>query len=253
MKAFTFTVDDNIRFLKELSHELAESIFCHPYMALYKKLHEKYGVKIQLNLFYRCDGFTLSDMTDRYKDEWEENSDWLKLSFHSDFENVTPYKDSGYSEVFDHCQAVHREILRFAGEKSLGKTTTIHYCSTTRDGILALRDCGIKGLLGLYDDGRISYSLTPEDCLEIGLGKCLERDGIHHLPIDIVLNSFGIPVILEKLEKLLSRDTIELMIHEQFFYPDYRFYQPHFEEKLDKTFAFFKENNYESKFMEEII
>ena len=48
MKTYCFTVDDNIRFLKELTEQKPESIFCHPYPALYRKLHEKYGLKVWL-------------------------------------------------------------------------------------------------------------------------------------------------------------------------------------------------------------
>ena len=78
MRNFIFTVDDNIRFLKEINEREYESIFEHPYLAMYRRLHEKYGLKVQLNLFYEMEGFDLSRMTTRYKDEWKENADWLK-------------------------------------------------------------------------------------------------------------------------------------------------------------------------------
>ena len=54
MKTFCFTVDDN--FLKELTEGNYNSIFDHPYLALYRRLHERYGLKVQLNLFYRTEG-----------------------------------------------------------------------------------------------------------------------------------------------------------------------------------------------------
>ena len=107
MKKFCFTVDDNIRFLKELSSGEYSSMFDHPYLALYKKLHEKYALCIQLNLFYECDGFDLSLMSERYRAEWEKNADWLKLSFHSRLGNVRPYENSDYDEVFADCSAVN--------------------------------------------------------------------------------------------------------------------------------------------------
>ena len=99
MKAFCFTIDDNIRFLKEITEENMNSIFDHPYSALLRRLHERFGIKIQLNLFYRMAGFDLSQVSDRHKSEWQENADWLKLSFHSRLENVCPYAASGYGEV----------------------------------------------------------------------------------------------------------------------------------------------------------
>ena len=51
MRSFSFTVDDNIIFLKDITEMGCESIFDHPYLAMYKRLHEKYDLKIQLNLF----------------------------------------------------------------------------------------------------------------------------------------------------------------------------------------------------------
>ena len=135
---YCFTVDDNIRFLKELTQQQPEDMFSHPYLAMYRRLHEAHGVKVQLNLFYEMPGFTLSQMTDRYREQWQANAHWLKLSFHSRLENVRPYESSGYDEVFSDCAAVHREILRFAGPDSLGKTTTIHYCRNTVDNMYCI-------------------------------------------------------------------------------------------------------------------
>ena len=87
-----------------------------------------FEVKIQLNLFYRDEQFNLSSFLEKYRDEWACNADWLKLSFHSKEENICPYENSGYEQVYNECKEVEEEILRFAGEQSLAKTTTIHWC-----------------------------------------------------------------------------------------------------------------------------
>ena len=152
IKKFCFTVDDNIRFLKEITENQYQSIFDHPYLAMYRRLHKEFDLKIQLNLFFRMENFDLSQMSDAYYEEWKENSDWLKLSFHSDFENVRPYEHSGYDVVYGDCKRVHEQIIRFASPKALANTTTIHYCLLTEDGLTAMRDNGVVGLLGLFGD-----------------------------------------------------------------------------------------------------
>jgi hypothetical protein len=43
------------------------------------------------------------------------------------------------------------------------------------------------------------------------------------------------------------------MIHEQYFYPDYKRYQPDFEEKLRAAFLLFQAQNRQSRFFEELI
>ena len=256
MKKFCFTVDDNIRFLQELTVGEYESLFSHPYTALLKRLHDKYGVKIQLNLFYENDAFTLAQTTDKFRREWQANAKWLKLSFHSRLENERPYEFSDYEEVYRDCRAVHDEILRFAGEESLAKTTTIHYCRTTRDGTRALRDCGVQGLLGLYGDARdlrTSYCCDEQQASAARAGNIVYGDGLAYAGIDVILNQFEPQENLEKLERIKDRKCVKIMIHEQYFYPDYPRYQPHFAEKLEQAFSFLQANGFVSCFFEELI
>lgn len=256
MRTFCFTVDDNIRFFKEITENRLESIFQHPYLLMYKRLHEKYSVKVQLNLFYKMEDFDLSRMPDAYMWEFVENSDWLKLSFHSDFENVRPYEASGYSEVYTDCKKVHDQILRFASRPALAKTTTVHYCRATQEGLRALSDNGVVGLLGLFGDEkspRTSYELCDTDAALIRRGELVCRNGISFASIDIVLNRFSPESILNQLKALNGREGIRVMIHEQYFYQDYKSYQPNFEEKLETAFSFFKECGYKSAFFEDLL
>ena len=256
MKTFCFTIDDNIRFLKEITERQYTSIFEHPYAAMLKRLHEAFDLKIQLNLFYRTDMFTLSDMTAAYYSEWEKNADWLKLSFHSDYENVRPYESSSYDEVDRDCRAVHREIVRFASNAALAKTTTVHYCLTTADGLQALKDNGVRGLLGLFGteaQPQVSYSVSEEEAGKIRSGGIVTKEDMSFAPIDIVLNSYKTEENLQRLDGLMHREQIWVMIHEQYFYADYPAYQPEFEEKLHAVFTRLTEQGYVSAFFEELI
>lgn len=72
MKSFCFTVDDNIRFFKELMESGCKSLFDHPYLAMYRRLHQRFDLKVQLNLFYRWEDFDLTAMTDAYQPDFEE-------------------------------------------------------------------------------------------------------------------------------------------------------------------------------------
>lgn len=254
MKKFCFTVDDNIRFFKEIYETNPESIFDHPYLAMYKRLHKKYNLKVQLNLFFEMEGFDLSQMSDKYKAEWQENSDWLKMSFHSKWENVRPYENSGYDEVYTDCLNVHNEVKRFAGESSLAKTTTVHYCCATEEGVLALKDNGFCGLLGLYgtdEKPRCSYQNTPSDAKLMRRGTTVIDGNVAYAGIDIVMNLYEKEEILSKLEYIIDRETVKVMIHEQYFYADYVKYQSDFEEKIGAAFEYLGNNGYKSSFFEE--
>lgn len=223
---------------------------------MYKRLHDAFGLKVQLNLFYRMEGFDLSKMPDVYYREFAENAHWLKLSFHSDFENVKPYEFSGYDEVYTDCKKVNEQITRFASQFTLAKTTTIHYCLATGEGLNALRDNQVTGLLGLFGDSqnpRVSYGIDGADADALRNGGIVKRDGITFAAIDIVLNCFTKEEILRQLDDLKQRESIKVMIHEQYFYPDYKRYQPEFEEKLTATFTFLRDQGYRSCFFEDLI
>lgn len=256
MAAFCFTVDDNIRFLKEITENRLESVFEHPYLAMYQRLHEAFNLKVQLNLFYRMGGFDLSMVPDTYSREFAENAHWLKLSFHADLENARPYEFSGYDEVYRDCQKVHEQIKRFASPASLAKTTTVHYCLTTEDGLQALKDHQMLGLLGLFGNSEnpiTSYGVGDGEAVRIRNGEIVPYKGIAVAAIDVVLNSFNKSSILKQLEALKDREYIKVMIHEQYFYPDYKAYQPEFEDKLRGAFAFMKAHGFESAFLEDLL
>ena len=256
IKNFCFTVDDNIRFLKEITEVGYQSIFDHPYLSMYRRLHERFGLKVQLNLFYREGNFDLSQMTDRYYEEWKENSDWLKLSFHSDIENIKPYETASYDEVYEDCKRTHEQIKRFASSEALANTTTIHYCMLTKYGLKAIEDNLVSGLLGLFGTDKkpqTSYEIDEAEAKRIRDGEILKIGNISFASIDIVLNMFSIDEIIELLGQMKHRSGIRVMIHEQYFYSDYKRYQPEFEKKLHAIFEYLCENDYQSIFFENLI
>ena len=71
--------------------------------------------------------------------------------------------------------------------------------------------------------------------------------------IDVILNLFTKEKILAELAILKDRHEVKVMIHEQYFYPDYFNYQPDFAEKLEATFAYLCENGFESTFYQNVI
>ncbi len=83
MKYYRFSLDDNIWVFRDLAYGRYHSIFDHPYLSFLREIHEEFHTKIQLNVYYETDEFCLAQMPDRYKEEWEENARWLRLSFHA--------------------------------------------------------------------------------------------------------------------------------------------------------------------------
>lgn len=256
MKSYCFTIDDNIRFLREIAENHYDSIFEHPYLALLKSLHIRFGVKIQLNVFYQDQGFDLSFFPDIYREEWEENESWLKMSFHSWSDTKNEYENIGYQKVYTDCKKAQDQIIRFAGPRSLAKTTTIHWCVLTSAGINAMTDLGVQGLLGLFgteEKPRLSYDCNLEDSHNARAGTIIRKGDMSYASIDCVMNLFTTEEVLARLEEIKDREQVRIMIHEQFFYSDYEYYQSDFGVKLAKAIESLQQKGFISQFFEEMI
>jgi hypothetical protein len=272
-KKYALSVDDNIWWLAELTRCPRNSLFDHPYLAVYKRAHELYGAKVRLNLFYQVEGkavekygaFDLSQMTDRYKAEFEANSDWLHLAFHSLQESPGhPYKTASAEQVLADWRKVKQEILRFAGEKSLEMATTIHFGSCTEEGISALRADGIKMLMGFMSLDRqgvpsVSYNLSVERVLQTqryGFWKD-KRSGMTYGKIDVVMNSHSpeniVRILDREKEQHPLRGFCEIMIHEQYFYEDYFNYEPDYEQRILAGCRWCHEHGYEGAFAQDVL
>ncbi len=274
-KGFRLSSDDNILCLKDIAEHADEyrSVFENPYLAVYREAHEKYGAKVHLNLFFETadlDGFTprpdyfnLTMMPDKFKSEWEENSDWLRLSFHARKENpMSPYKNASAEEITADCLAVDREIARFAGEKTLARETTIHFGAVTKEGVAALRALGYRRLAGYFElyngDPLVSYFYPTEFIPHVG-ARDFWRDtelDVTYARIDRVINYSPEPEVNVAELKKIAEDAhrggfLEFMIHEQYFYKNYCNYIPKFREIVLECCRFAYENGYIGRFLSE--
>lgn len=151
MKKAYFYIDDTIWVLRELARTCPASIFDAPLFAALKEGHGRYGLKVQMNLFYRTDSFygydnfSLADLTDSYKKEFEEASDWLKFAFHAleEFPDY-PHINATYDDTKWLFKAIEKEVIRFAGEKSFTYAVCPHWLPVSKEGVKALYDCGVK-------------------------------------------------------------------------------------------------------------
>ncbi len=150
-KTTYFFIDDVIWVLRDITREKPASLFDNGFMKMLKKAHDENGMTAQLNLFYKTDffyggdEFCLTEVTDAYKKEFEEASDWLRLAFHARQEYPDyPYVNANYEDVKKDYENVIREIKRFAGEKSISHSVVPHWLPISKEGCKALYDCGVK-------------------------------------------------------------------------------------------------------------
>jgi len=162
-----FYIDDVIWVFRDLTRKRPTSLFDHPFLNALKTAYDKYGVKTQLNVFYKTsyfygnDDFCLSEMTDAYKSEWEEASSWLKLAFHAKEEFPDyPHVNAKYEDVKAIYENITNEIRRFAGEKSIAYGITPHWLPVSYEGVKALYDCGVRLMNATFGDSH-EYNGDP--------------------------------------------------------------------------------------------
>ena len=125
-------IDDHSFFFTDLAKERPQKAFDHFYLKGLKNIHNKYGLKVTLNLFYHNDhfDFELKDMPDIWKSEFIDNSDWMKFSFHSYSEFPDrPYLETTREEFARDWDLVQSNIYRFAGEECYIPPVVIHWAN----------------------------------------------------------------------------------------------------------------------------
>ena len=270
-KKYRFSLDDNIWCFQNIAKNanIYKSIFEDPYLKLLKTMNDRYGTKFHLNIYYECPefgGFNLTEMPDKFKPEWRDNSDWLRLSFHANANLPDrPYIRASYSQAkFEH-DRIMNEILRFAGEEAFaGPVTTIHWGDATLETVRALRSsdvCAFVGSFRYHDPNNISirYYLNAEQCALLNIygfyydkqedvyfiryGASIQRNAITDIAPEFKL--------FEKQHPLYTFK--ELCVHEQYFYPHYVNYMPDYYERFDTAIRWCVDNGYEPAFISDIL
>lgn len=262
---YRLSIDDNIWFLRDIQDHIDtyQSLFDNPYLSFLKEVNDTYGTKIHLNLFYKTDGifqtdgFNLSKFTDKFRSEWKANSNWLTLSFHAlgEFPDK-PYVSATYEEAKKDCDLVIGEILRFAGPEVMTDVTTIHWGEATREASRVLRDAGYKAQLGYFnvddDQYSASYYLSEDERRHIKkrfVWKDTSEDVIF-IKTSIVIDAKKIDEIVPHLESYDTKPPyLDLLVHEQYFYPFYFNYQPDYREKILTAVKWAVANGYEPAFL----
>ena len=260
---YRFSIDDNSFFLRDIAQKNYKSIFDCFYLKGLRELHSKYGSRFVLNIYYTTeDGFELPQFPDRYKREWRDNCDWLKLAFHAYAnEPARPYQYASASQLIADLKKVAEQIVRFAGEQSYSPPTVIHWGMVQPQALKPLFENGVRVLSGyfrrlggdwdvnyLLDDARSEYLSRHDALMDFDSGIVFSR-------VDIVCNSTEVERIVPTLEPLTKdpnqAEIMDIFTHEQYFWPFYSNYLPDHFQRLDTAIRFVTERGYKPVFFHE--
>ena len=262
-KRFRFSMDDNICFLKDLGLNPGKyaSLFDHWYLGFLRDMHREFDTRVHINIYFQADGFNLTMMPDKWKDEWRKNASWLHLSFHALADKPDrPYSNATYAQIAHDYDLVYNEIHRFAGHEVIGNTTTLHWAECPKDAAIALRNRGIENLVALFDrqgyEGECTtgYYLSAAEC-----AYCDTRAAWYDRETDLifvrcasVVNTLEVDAIPRTLDARTATpqtaELLELLIHEQYFRKELSYYQPTVLEKVRTALRWAVDHGYKPVF-----
>ncbi len=260
---YRFSIDDNSFFLRDVFQKRYRSLFDCSYLAMLRDLHQKYGVKFTVNIYYTtADGFDISQFPDRYKGEWRDCSDWLKLAFHAHADKPDrPYEDAAPEQLLADLDQVAEQIHRFAGAHSYAPPTVIHWGMTRPEALKPLYKRGIRVLSGYFKKmgGRYDVNYRFNDTVSEYLSQHDAwkdfQSGIVFSRVDIVCNSTPMDQIAATLEPLAKdpnqAEIMDLFTHEQYFWPFYSNYIPDHPKRLDTAIRWVTDHGYKPVFFHE--
>ena len=262
-KRYAVRIDDNCFFLTDLANEKPKRLFDHFYLKELKRLHETYGSKFILKCFYRNDHdpakFTMDRLSDAYRSQFEESSDWLHLAFHawSEFPD-RPYQHCTEERLAHDYDVTMRELVRIAGEKSCTPPTNVHWAMLPPDLFHVMKERGLKILTSsgfmnnrIYVDGKVEDLQTgscdngffyEQDVARYMLEKRCFYDPDHDLFLSRSFFCFNIDTPAEIEAKIRKEDAaaaasgcevMESVGHEQYAFPRYENHLPDYFERLE--------------------
>ena len=176
--------------------------------------------------------FELPQFPDRYKGQWRDNADWLKLAFHAWAEFPDrPYQYASPEKLAKDLDGVAEQIVRFAGQEAYSAPTVIHFGMVQPTALPVLARRGVKVLSGMtgkrnglwdiqyfLDDARTEY-LSRHDAIHDF------ASGITFSNIDIIVNSTTLEEVCSTLEAATASpgraEILDVFTHEQYFWPFY--------------------------------
>lgn len=143
------------------AHPETGSIFDTLAFGVLRELHQEYGTEFSLFCMYRSGGFSLEQVSDRWRKEFQDNQDWIHFGFHALDENSNYEKAAAASIAADY-RITMEEVRRITGINSFEDTIRLHGFSGSREVCRTLKTLGVRCLL-TADDERCSYYLNKAE------------------------------------------------------------------------------------------
>ena len=239
-KTVHYSFDDVYEILRELTEHSADyaSIFDCRRLAALRKLHKKYDAKFSMFCFEEAAGYHISNVTTKFRAEFERNSDWLKFGYHGKDRQTKFHEGFPLEEFRKSYENAEQAIIAFAGKASLCKTIRLHFFMCTTQQKQFLKEKGIVALLA-SDDARVSYDLSKEENSQLQR-ECLFEKGLFYYKTDMRLEL--VADVWAEFQMIQDLEHVVVFTHE--YELDNQL------EKLEEVIRLFWQQGYVSSFFE---
>lgn len=212
--------DDTISIFMDITEhkEDYQSIFENDTLGFLQSMHNDWGGVFSFYCFYETDGFSLSDCTDKFAKDFQDNAGWLKFGFHSlNSEESLQYADA-QKAVWEYEKTV-KELLRITGSaECIDTAPRLHLYAATLESVNALlgAEHGIEGLLAADDERESYYFNEAESNYLLAHDSIKDENGLSFFTTDLRLENTGNPYgDLVLISKQPDRNkVIEIFTHE---------------------------------------
>ncbi|WP_300712059.1 radical SAM protein [uncultured Brachyspira sp.] len=239
-----FSVDDCIEMFRDITVNNYNSLFDSKYFSFFKYLHDRYKACISLYVFIEYKGFNISNTSVKYKKEFSENSNWLKIGFHGYNEN-SRYNSNKNTADKDY-KLFLKYVYRFTGSNDIiDNIPRLHCFSGNALNITKMKKLN-NGIIGVLtaDDDRDNYYLKNNE--NIFLNKHLEYKDIKNniLFIKTTLRIENISDIDIAVKTIDLNNNIIMFTHEIFLDND------NIKNNITKIYDYALENSYSPSFIQ---
>lgn len=177
MRTANVSIDDTLNSLDKLSKSEIRSIFDVDTFAYFKNLHQKYGVVVSFYCFLKNrKGYSLENVTDKFRDEFIKNSSWLRFGVHST-EYSAGFADGEQGEK--QFKDIYNQLVRIVGKESIDLCFRPHYFKFSGELLKELSAQGLAKGVHCPDDNRPCGLLDTEKAEMIKSGYYLKDDLIY--------------------------------------------------------------------------
>ena len=240
------SIDDCWQALARLSAPETKSVFDDPFFARLKTWHEAYGAKFTCYVFGETENFSLSDVPEKFKDEFAAASSWLKFGFHASSSGIEKTRAQSAEEFAENFAKTNAAIDAFAGTDARTTALRLDYFFAKDEWMPAIFAAGTRRLFGPDTPGRKAYALDAAASAELWARGELafphDQMGGGYARTDARFERICLP--WWAMAKLRDRERIVVFTHEWAMGRRVRFV-------MDESFQWLREHGYEFTFFED--